>query len=199
MAFFQEIKEQIGNLHPARKDLRNLGLILFIALGIIGSLFWWKGRPSAPWFCTAALVLGLWGLVWPQGLHSLYRVWMGLAVVLNYFVSRLILTLLYYLVITPIGLLLRLLGRDPLDRKLKDRSSYWHDQREPGNSAGRSPSYSEVKQGSGKIALMVQFWVFLRARKKFWLLPIVLMLVLLGALIIFGEGSALAPFIYTLF
>ena len=46
---------------------------------------------------------------------------------------------------------------------------------------------------------MVQFWVFLRARKKFWLLPIVLMLVLLGALILFGEGSALAPFIYTLF
>ncbi len=199
MAFIQEIKEQIGNLHPTRKDLRNLGLIFFIALGIIGSLLWWKGRPSAPWLWAAALALGLWGLIWPRGLHPLYRVWMGLAVVLNYFVSRLILTLIYYLVLTPIGMLLRLLGQDPLDLKLQDRSSYWHVLEQSGSSEGRVPSYSEVKQGSGKIALMVQFWVFLRARKKFWLLPIVLMLVLLGALIIFGEGSALAPFIYTLF
>jgi len=57
MAFFQEIKEQIGNLQPLRKDLRNLGLVFFIALGIIGSLLWWKGRPSAPWFWAAGLVL----------------------------------------------------------------------------------------------------------------------------------------------
>ena len=120
---------------------------------------------------------------------------MGLAVVLNYFLSRFILTLMYYLVLTPTGLVLRVLGRDLLDLKLQDRPSYWHRR----SSTGPHAAYSEVKQGSGKIALMVQFWVFLRARKKFWLLPIVLMLVLLGALIIFGEGSALAPFIYTLF
>ena len=91
MAFFQEIKEQIGNLQPTRKDLRNLGLVFFIALGIVGSLLWWKGRPSAPWFGAAALVLGFWGLVWPSGLKPVYRVWMGLALVLNYFISRFIL------------------------------------------------------------------------------------------------------------
>jgi hypothetical protein len=195
MAFFQEIKEQIGNLQPTRKDLRNLGLVFFVALGIIGSLLWWKGRPSAAWFWAAALVLGFWGWVWPSGLKPIYRLWMGLAVVLNYFTSRFILILLYYLVLTPTGLVLKALGQDILDLKLKDRSSYWHRR----NSNGQQAAYSEVKQGSGKIALMVQFWVFLRARKKFWLLPIALMLVLLGALIIFGEGSALAPFIYTLF
>jgi len=199
MAFLQEIKEQIGNLQPTRKDLRNLGLVFFVALGIIGSLLWWKGRPSAPWFGAAALVLGSWGLVWPSGLKPIYRVWMGLAVVMNYFISRSILILLYYLVVTPTGLVLRALGRDILDLKLKDRSSYWHRRDSADSSGGQQVMYSEVKQGSGKIALMVQFWVFLRARKKFWLLPIALMLVLLGALILFGEGSALAPFIYTLF
>ncbi len=195
MAFVQEIKEQIGNLQPTRKDLRNLALVFFIVLGIIGTLLWWKGRPSATWFWSASLILGIWGLVWPLGLKMIYRVWMGLAVVLNYFISRFILILMYYLVVTPTGLVLRLLGRDILDLKLKDRPSYWHRR----SSAEPQTTYSEVKQGSGKIALMVQFWVFLRARKKFWLLPIILMLVLLGALIIFGEGSALAPFIYTLF
>ncbi len=50
-----------------------------------------------------------------------------------------------------------------------------------------------------KISIVKEFWDFLRIRKKFWLAPIIIMLFLLGALIIFTEGSALAPFIYTLF
>jgi len=50
-----------------------------------------------------------------------------------------------------------------------------------------------------KLSVLSEFWGFLRVRKKFWLAPIVLMLLLLGALIIFTEGSAMAPFIYTLF
>lgn len=51
----------------------------------------------------------------------------------------------------------------------------------------------------GKIAIIKEFWGFLKARKKWWLLPIIILLLLLGALILFTEGSALAPFIYTLF
>lgn len=46
---------------------------------------------------------------------------------------------------------------------------------------------------------MKELWMFARERKKFWLLPIVITLVLLGALIVFAQGSAVAPFIYTLF
>jgi hypothetical protein len=42
-------------------------------------------------------------------------------------------------------------------------------------------------------------WDFMRERKKFWLAPIIIVMVLLGALIIFAQGSAVAPFIYTLF
>ena len=44
-----------------------------------------------------------------------------------------------------------------------------------------------------------RLWAFLRVRKKYWLLPILLMMVLLGALIVMTQGSAIAPFIYTLF
>jgi hypothetical protein len=44
-----------------------------------------------------------------------------------------------------------------------------------------------------------EFWLFLRQRKKFWLLPIFIAMVFLGTLLIFAEGSAIAPFIYTLF
>lgn len=47
--------------------------------------------------------------------------------------------------------------------------------------------------------LLKDLWEFMRERKKFWLAPIVIVMVLLGALIVFAQGSALAPFIYTLF
>ena len=47
--------------------------------------------------------------------------------------------------------------------------------------------------------ILVELWVFMKARKKFWLLPIVIVLLLLGALLVLAQGSAVAPFIYTLF
>ncbi len=47
--------------------------------------------------------------------------------------------------------------------------------------------------------LFKEMWAFLKVRKKFWLLPIIIILLLLGALIVFTESSAVAPFIYTLF
>jgi hypothetical protein len=50
-----------------------------------------------------------------------------------------------------------------------------------------------------KLSIISEFWVFFKHRKKWWLLPIILFLVLLGAIIVLTEGSALAPFIYTLF
>jgi hypothetical protein len=49
------------------------------------------------------------------------------------------------------------------------------------------------------VDFVVELWMFMRERKKFWLLPIVLMLVLFGGLVVFTQGTAVAPFIYTLF
>ena len=49
------------------------------------------------------------------------------------------------------------------------------------------------------LELVKDLWGFMRERKKFWLAPIILVLLLLGALIVFAQGSAVAPFIYTLF
>jgi hypothetical protein len=51
----------------------------------------------------------------------------------------------------------------------------------------------------GKLAILKELWGFLRARKKWWLLPIVGMLVLMAGLVLLTEGSAIAPFIYALF
>ncbi|HEY9284549.1 MAG TPA: DUF5989 family protein [Pyrinomonadaceae bacterium] len=51
----------------------------------------------------------------------------------------------------------------------------------------------------GKLALAGEFWLFLRQNKKYWLLPIILILFLVGALLVFAQSSALAPFIYSIF
>lgn len=50
-----------------------------------------------------------------------------------------------------------------------------------------------------KVGILSELWAFMRVRKKWWLGPIVLMLALLGLLVVFTQGSAVAPFIYTLF
>jgi len=51
----------------------------------------------------------------------------------------------------------------------------------------------------GKLSIVRELWDFMKVRKKWWLGPIILMLLLLGTLLVFTQGTALAPFIYTLF
>lgn len=50
-----------------------------------------------------------------------------------------------------------------------------------------------------KLQTLKELWGFLKVRKKWWLMPVVIILVLLGTIIVFAQGSVLAPFIYTLF
>ena len=49
------------------------------------------------------------------------------------------------------------------------------------------------------MSFLAELWMFLRERKKFWLLPIFIMMVLFGGLVVLSQGSAVAPFIYTIF
>jgi len=51
----------------------------------------------------------------------------------------------------------------------------------------------------GKLSILREFWAFLRVRKKWWLAPIIILLLCLGLILVLAEGSAVAPFIYTLF
>ena len=55
-----------------------------------------------------------------------------------------------------------------------------------------------VSQTAGR-SLLLELWDFMKVRKKWWLLPIVLVMLLVGSLLVFAQGSVLAPFIYTIF
>jgi hypothetical protein len=49
------------------------------------------------------------------------------------------------------------------------------------------------------MSFLIELWAFLRVRKKYWLLPIIVMMVVFGGLVVLAKGSAVAPFIYTIF
>ena len=64
----------------------------------------------------------------------------------------------------------------------------------------RSPTKNtDVERGAEMTDFLLELWGFMKERKKFWLLPIIVCLLLLGSLIVFTSGSAVAPFIYALF
>lgn len=72
-----------------------------------------------------AAALGLTGMFWPAGARGFYKGWMKAAAVLGYINSRIILSAVFYLIFTPVRVITRLLGRDPLNRRGKARDSYW--------------------------------------------------------------------------
>jgi len=123
--------EEIKNIKSAKKDLRNFGLTVGIALGLIGAVLWWLNKGAYPYFIGIGALLIVAGLAIPVILKPLQKVWMTIAVVMGWIMARVILTLLFYLVFTLTGLVARLFGKDFLDlKRRRDEASYWN-RREP--------------------------------------------------------------------
>lgn len=121
--------EEIRELDPTRKDLRSFGLLVGGIFFLLGAFFWWreKGPEVLYWsFVVVGGLLVLLGAVVPGGLRRVYMAWMSMAVVLGFVMTRVLLTIFFFLVLTPVGLLFRLIGRDVLNRKLdRDAATYW--------------------------------------------------------------------------
>lgn len=110
----------------SKPELRKFGLTVGGAFAVLGALSFWRGHelpPRVMWAVAVLLIVP--GVVAPALLGPVHRIWMAFATVLGHVNTRIILTLLYYLVVTPIGLVMRLF-RDPLDRSLRDaKDSQW--------------------------------------------------------------------------
>ena len=107
----------------SKAELRKFGLTVGGAFAVFGAISWWRGHELPPrvlWTLAALLMVP--GAVAPAVLGPVHRVWMAFATVLGHVNTRIILTVLFYLVMTPVGLIMRLF-RDPLDRSLRDRST----------------------------------------------------------------------------
>ncbi len=108
-----------------------------IPLALLAGLGVWRGHTVLPGVLGAlAVVLALLALGAPSLLGPVHRLWMQVADALGWFNTRVLLGLVYFLVMTPTGIVMRLMGRDPLDRRLGDRASYWVERRRHANPGG---------------------------------------------------------------
>jgi hypothetical protein len=124
--------EELTNIDSSRAELRRFGLIMAAAAGVIGGIAWWTGADTVRWWLIAAAVLLCCSLLLPVVLWPFQKLWMAFAVIMGHIMTRVILALLFYLVVTPLGLTMRLLGKDPLMRRFDpSAASYWIP-REPG-------------------------------------------------------------------
>ncbi len=115
----------------SKKELRKFGLTVGGAFLVLGSISWWRGHEIPPrvlWTLGTLLVIP--GALFPTVLGPVQTAWMKFALVLGHFNTRIILTVLYYLVMTPVGFVMRLF-RDPLDRSMKDGNASQWTKREP--------------------------------------------------------------------
>ena len=120
------LKEEFKHIKETKKDLRKFGLTVGIVLAAIGTLLFYFEKSSAIYFTIIGGLLILLGILLPQLLKPLNKIWMGLAIVLGFIMTRLILTTLFYLVITPIGFLAKIFGKKFMLLKYdKSAKTYW--------------------------------------------------------------------------
>jgi len=120
------IHTDLKKLKTGARDLRKFGLTVGGVFVLLGVLFLLRDRSSYPFFLGAGAALMALGVLWPRALKYAYIPWMALAFTLGFVMSNVILTLFFFVLVTPIGLLARLFQKDFLARKWdKQAASYW--------------------------------------------------------------------------
>lgn len=113
--------------HATRKELRTFGISLGVVCLLWSGILWWRGH-TAPirWLLVASPILLLLAAIAPQVLGPLHRVWMPVAKGIARGLTWILLTVVFFVVFTPYGVILRRLGRNPLEPSWEpDRPSYW--------------------------------------------------------------------------
>ena len=116
------------NWNPSKKDLRIFGICMIVGFAAIAGLLLWRGHRTAAAVCLVfGHVTGLIGLSGTKVALPIYWGWMAVALVMGNVISRVLLTVFYYLMITPMGLIMRLFGRDKLHLRRRNVDTYWVD------------------------------------------------------------------------
>ena len=119
--------EEIKNIKSEKSDLQKFGIIIGIILLIISGFLFWKEKESFQIFLAIGIILFLTAVALPSVLKPVYWIWMIFAIILGWFMTRVILSLLFYVVFTSIGLTLRFFGKKFLELRWdKSKESYWN-------------------------------------------------------------------------
>jgi hypothetical protein len=128
MSLISDVREGVRGLDLSRWNLRKFGLLvggvfLFIAaLALLGG----RSEGLVSVLGVAGAVLVAVGAFFPGALREVYKVWMGAALAAGWFVSRVLLTVLFFLVVTPIGLTARIVGKRFMEVDIdRGRETYW--------------------------------------------------------------------------
>ena len=118
--------EELNRIKSTKNDLRSFGFIIgFILLAIGGVLFYKEKELFVNFIFVGPIFVGL-GLIFPKALKPIYKIWMIFAVVIGWVMTRVILSVLFYSIITILGIFARLLRKDFLNLKAINCDSYWN-------------------------------------------------------------------------
>jgi hypothetical protein len=109
-----------------RKGLREFGVVTGGIVAVLFGLFfpWLLERAFPLWPWVVFGVLGAWALVAPRSLRPIYRSWMRLGLLLSKITTPVVMGIVFFVVITPFALVLKLMGKDAMRRKFDDRDTY---------------------------------------------------------------------------
>ena len=125
-----EIRSEVAGLPTDSKTLRRFGLLVgFVLIGLAAALAWktgWDPGWKLGLLAGTGLLLCVFGLARPDALRGVYRIWMLAATLMGFVMTRVLLTMVFYLVVTPTGLIMRLFRRDPMNRHPdSSKDTYW--------------------------------------------------------------------------
>lgn len=119
-----EIKEALGLGNV--KEYKKFGITMGIVFFLISGFLYWKEYSSLKYFVIIGFIFLIAAFTYPKMLKYLFNVWMTFAAIMGYIMSRVILSIIFFLMFTPVGLITRLLRKDLLKEKWdKKAKSYW--------------------------------------------------------------------------
>lgn len=123
------IWDEIKHIKNTARDLRNFGYVVGAVCLALAVWFYFSGRHASQPVAAIGLALVLAGFLFPRVLTPFYKPWMALGVVLGFVMTRVILLVAFFVIITPLALVMRLLGKRFLETEFKSGNgpkTYWH-------------------------------------------------------------------------
>lgn len=119
--------EEIKNIKSEKKHLRMFGITIGLIMIIIAGYLYLKGSETFQLFFVVGVLLCVFGVSKPFVLKQIYWIWMIFATIVGWIMTRVILSLLFYMIFTSIGLILRLFGKQFIELSWnKSKDSYWN-------------------------------------------------------------------------
>jgi hypothetical protein len=183
---------------PERGSDRTFGIVFTILFLVIGCWPLFKDGPVRLWALAVAAVFLILALAVPRALAPLNRLWMAFGLLLGRIISPIMLFLVFLIAVVPTVDHARDGQGSPAPAP-RSRCEKLLGPSRATRQARRDDDPPVLGSDDDMMSFLKEFWAFLRVRKKFWLAPTLIAMALLGALIVLSQGSAVAPFIYTLF